>query len=112
VIGRFVRLQPPVGRIDPFPAAIASDFIFRQRGNERRSAIVCSFRAVLAGNMFDLIRLVQRWLRPAEAETSAEVPDTSSMADLVRLLGTEQEPADGAEGQGSGPANDAGGSAS
>lgn len=42
--------------------------------------------------MVGLIRLVHRWLRPAAAETPEKAHDTSSMADLVRLLGTEREP--------------------
>ncbi|MES2600522.1 MAG: hypothetical protein V4602_06905 [Pseudomonadota bacterium] len=56
--------------------------------------------------MVDLIRLVQRWLWPAVAETPTEAQDTSSMADLVRLLGTEGESSDPAGGQGDGQANE------
>ena len=55
--------------------------------------------------MVSLIRLVQHWLWPVAAEVSTEVQDTSSMADLVRLLGTEHEPDASADGPGQ--ANDA-----
>ncbi|MDO8981364.1 MAG: hypothetical protein Q7V17_19270 [Afipia sp.] len=57
--------------------------------------------------MTDLIRLVQSWLWPATAEISTEAQDTTSMADLVRLLGTEHEPVAPADGQGEGQANEA-----
>lgn len=56
--------------------------------------------------MVHLIRLVRRWLRPAAAETSTKAQDTSSMADLVRLLG-ERDSSGGAEPQGDRSANDA-----
>jgi hypothetical protein len=56
--------------------------------------------------MIDLIRWVQRWLWPAAAEIQAEAQDTSSMADLVRLLGAEHEQSDPA-GRGEGQANEA-----
>ena len=59
------------------------------------------------GTMVDLIRLMQRWLWPAATETQTEAQDTSSMADLVRLLGTEREPPGGADGQGEGRASEA-----
>lgn len=39
--------------------------------------------------MVGLIKLVHRWLRPVAAETPEKAHDTSSMAELVRLLGTE-----------------------
>ena len=39
--------------------------------------------------MVNLIRMVRRWLGPTAPETSTPARDTSSMADLVRLLGTE-----------------------
>jgi len=61
----------------------------------------------LAGMMVDLIRLMQRWLWPAAAETPAEAQDNSSMADLVRLLGTENESSGPIDGQGEGPVNEA-----
>ena len=61
----------------------------------------------LAGMMVDLIRLVQRWLWPAAAETPTEAQDTSSMADLVRLLGTERESPGQVDGPGEGSANEA-----
>ncbi|CAN5385410.1 hypothetical protein BH10PSE11_BH10PSE11_30840 [soil metagenome] len=41
--------------------------------------------------MFKLIQLAQSWLWPASAEIQAEAQDTSSMADLVRLLQTDGE---------------------
>lgn len=57
--------------------------------------------------MTDLIRLVQRWLWPAAAEISTEARDTTSMADLARLLASEPEPSGAADGQGEGRANEA-----
>lgn len=48
--------------------------------------------------MVDLIGMVRRWLGPAVPETSTTARDTSSMADLVRLLGAERD-LPGAEAQ-------------
>jgi hypothetical protein len=62
---------------------------------------------MLGGTMVDLIRLMQRWLWPAATETQTEAQDTSSMADLVRLLGTERESPGQIDGQGGGQANEA-----
>ncbi|HAO43535.1 MAG: hypothetical protein EKK35_22745 [Bradyrhizobiaceae bacterium] len=44
--------------------------------------------------MFSLIRLIQRWLWPAGEETPSPAQDSTSMADLVRLLETDAEPSD------------------
>jgi hypothetical protein len=41
--------------------------------------------------MFNLIQFVQRWLWPAAAEAPEQAQDSSSMADLVRLLETSVE---------------------
>ncbi len=41
--------------------------------------------------MFNLIQLAQRWLWPAAAEAPEQAQDSSSMADLVRLLETSVE---------------------
>lgn len=61
----------------------------------------------MAGTMVNLIRKLRRWLDPAVPDTSTRAQDTSSMADLVRLLGTGSEPGPPAGGQGKGRANDA-----
>lgn len=53
----------------------------------------------MAGKMVDLIRWMHRWLRPAATDTPEKAHDTSSMADLVRLLGTEREPPHVGEGR-------------
>lgn len=42
--------------------------------------------------MFSLIRFIQGWLWPAVAELPAQAGDSSSMADLVRLLERDGEP--------------------
>lgn len=60
-----------------------------------------------ARKMVDLIRRMHRWLRPAAADTPEKAHDTSSMADLVRLLGTEREPPGAAEGRRDKAGNDA-----
>lgn len=65
------------------------------------------FQTVSAGTMVDLIGMVRRWLGPAVPETSTTARDTSSMADLVRLLGTEQELPGAAEAQRDGPPGEA-----
>ncbi len=57
--------------------------------------------------MTGLIQLVQRWLWPAAAETSTDAQDTTSMADLARLLASEPEPSGAVDGQGEGQANGA-----
>lgn len=48
--------------------------------------------------MLSLIRLAQRWLRPGEAETTVGAQDSSSMADLVRLLEVEPSEPAGSDG--------------
>ncbi|TXJ08795.1 MAG: hypothetical protein E6Q28_16725 [Afipia sp.] len=55
--------------------------------------------------MVHLIRLVRGWLKPAAADTSTKAKDTSSMADLVRLLG-ERDSAGTAETGDERPGND------
>jgi len=57
------------------------------------------FQTVSAGTMVDLIGMVRRWLGPAVPETSTTARDTSSMADLVRLLGAERDLPGAAEAQ-------------
>ncbi|MES2166154.1 MAG: hypothetical protein V4458_03815 [Pseudomonadota bacterium] len=42
--------------------------------------------------MFSLIRFIQGWLWPAAEEAPAPAQDSTSMADLVRLLETDAEP--------------------
>lgn len=54
--------------------------------------------------MFNLIQFVQRWLWPVAAEVSEQTQDSSSMADLVRLLETDVE----ASAAVNAPATDAG----
>lgn len=49
--------------------------------------------------MVDLIRKLRRWLGPAVPDNSTTAQDTSSMADLVRLLGTERDPSVAGEPQ-------------
>ncbi|HEX7882878.1 MAG TPA: hypothetical protein VF499_09080 [Afipia sp.] len=60
--------------------------------------------------MVSLIRLVQRWLWPAAADISTEAQDTSSMADLVRLLGTDSAPLTDGQGEKQGNRTDSPGS--
>lgn len=49
--------------------------------------------------MVDLIRKLRRWLGPAVPDISTTAQDTSSMADLVRLLGTERDSSGAADPQ-------------
>ncbi len=42
--------------------------------------------------MFGLIRLIQGWLWPVAEEAPSPAQDSTSMADLVRLLETDAEP--------------------
>lgn len=81
------------------------------RWNESRSVFVCLVQA-LPGlfkhfereRMFNLIQFAQRWLWPAAVEVSEQTQDSSSMADLVRLLETDVE----ASAPVNAPATDAG----
>lgn len=49
--------------------------------------------------MFGFIQLMQRWLSPAAVEAPAVAEDSSSMADLVRLLKSDGEGADAPTGE-------------
>ena len=44
--------------------------------------------------MFSPIRLIQGWLWPVAEEAPSPAQDSTSMADLVRLLETDAEPSD------------------
>jgi len=57
--------------------------------------------------MVNLIRKLRRWLGPAVPDTSTRTLDTSSMADLVRLLGSERDASGGVETRHDGPGIDA-----
>lgn len=84
-------LQPAVGRNDPSREWQDFEIFFSCEGTKsaRHSSVL--FEYVEQGRMFSLIRFIQGWLWPVAEEVPAQAQDSTSMADLVRLLETSPD---------------------